>query len=87
MASKSIKIQKTLEKIVIDNNQKVTWTFFYYQLSKVHQGEAKTLKFYKPCELFDIILLFTEKSTKIHLLPVIFLYLPEPDKAATGRGW
>ena len=28
LASKSIKIQKTLGKIVIDNNQKVTWIFF-----------------------------------------------------------
>ena len=52
-----MKIQKTLGKIVIDNNQKVTWIIFYYQLSKLHQGEAKVLKFYKPCELFDIILL------------------------------
>ena len=31
--------------------------FFYYQLSKLHQSEAKTLKFYTTCELFDIILL------------------------------
>ena len=43
LASKSIKIKKTLGKIVIDNNQKVTWIFFYYQLSKLHQSEAKTL--------------------------------------------
>ena len=28
LASKSIRIQKTLGKIVIDNNQKVTWSFF-----------------------------------------------------------
>ena len=71
LASKSIRIQETLGKIVIDNNQKVTWiflifNFYHYQLSKLHQSEAKTLKFYK-----------------IHPLPVIFLYLP----AATGRGW
>ena len=64
LASKSIKIQKTLGKIVIDNNQKVTWIFFYYQLSKLHQGEAKTLKFYKPCERFDIILLLRRNRRK-----------------------
>ena len=28
--------------------------FFFYQLSKLHQSEAKTLKLYKPCERFDI---------------------------------
>ena len=66
LASKSIKIQKTLGKIVIDNNQKVTWIFFYYQLSKLHQSEAKTLKFYKPCELFDIILLLRRNRRKLH---------------------
>ena len=42
LASKSIRIQKTLGKIVIDNNQKVTWIFVYYQLSKLHQSEAKS---------------------------------------------
>ena len=84
LASKSIRIQKALGKIVVDNNQKVTWILFYYQLSKLHQSEAKTLQFYKTCELFDLTV--TEKSTKIPL-PVIFLYLPEPDKAVTERGW
>ena len=38
--------------------------FFYYQLSKLHQGEAKTLKFYKPFEVFDIILLLRRNRRK-----------------------
>ena len=75
LASKSIRIKKILEKIVIDNNQKVTWiflifNFYHYQLSKLHQSEAKTLKFYQ-----------------IHPLPVIFLYLPEPDRQGGDWAW
>ena len=63
---KTIRIQNSLGKIVIDNNQKVTEVIFYYQLSKMHQSEAKTLKFYKPCELFDIILLLRRNRRKLH---------------------
>ena len=55
LASKTIRIQKTPGKIVIDNNQKPTEVIFYYQLSKLHQSEAKSLKFYKLCKGFDII--------------------------------
>ena len=40
--------------------------FFYYQLSKLHQSEAKTLKFYKPRELFDIILLLCYLGCLFH---------------------
>ena len=49
---------------MIDNNQKVTDFVSYYQLSKLYQNEAKTLTFYKPCELFDIILLLRRNRRK-----------------------
>ena len=63
-------MQKTLGKIVIDNNKKMAESIFYYPLSKLHQSEAKTLKFYEPCELFDIVLLlrrFYRSQTKQRL--------------------
>ena len=44
LASKSIRIQKTLGKIVIDNNNKVTEVIFYHQLSKLHQIEVQNPK-------------------------------------------
>ena len=44
LASKSIRIQKTLGKIVIDNNKKVTEVIFYHQLSKLHQIEVQNSK-------------------------------------------
>ena len=45
LASKSIRIQKTLGKVLIDNNQKVTWVF-YYQLSKLQRVNFLTLSYY-----------------------------------------
>ena len=57
----------------------------YYQLSKLHLKVK--LSFINRASFMTLSYCFGEIEETIHPLPVIFLYLPETDKASTGRGW